>query len=265
MTARKCEHGKRKRYCKECGGSGICIHGKRKATCIECGGTSICPHGKLKARCKECHGSQICSHGKIKAQCIECGGTSICPHKKQKRYCKECGGSGICPHGKFKAQCKICSPNSNQFCHSCRLYLISKRTNYLCSYCSPTTNKRLKTKEMRLKNYLEKHYSVIYNKNCRLNDTCNIYYPDFLIECNSYFIVIECDEYAHNSYDYSCERIRENNITYNLGLPCVFVRYNPDKKGVPLKTKEIILRSTIDYYKNLNPSDIFNFTHYLFY
>ena len=26
----KCEHGKRKVYCEECGGSHICIHGKNK-------------------------------------------------------------------------------------------------------------------------------------------------------------------------------------------------------------------------------------------
>ena len=243
----KCEHGKIKATCKDCGGSAICIHGKRKERCKECIGSGICIHGKQKARCKNCHGSQICSHGKQKAQC------------------KECGGSQICSHGKRKERCKNCSPNSNNFCHGCRLYQVNKKTNYLCSYCSPITNKRLKTKEMKVKKFLEKYYNITYNKNCRLNDTCNIYYPDFLIECNSYFIVIECDEYAHNSYDYSCERIRENNITYNLGLPCVFIRYNPDKKGVPSKTKEIILKSTIDYYKNLNPSDIFNFTDYLFY
>ena len=32
----KCSHGKRKNYCKKCGGSQICQHGKCKSQCKEC-------------------------------------------------------------------------------------------------------------------------------------------------------------------------------------------------------------------------------------
>jgi len=70
--ANKCEHGKRKERCKECGGSEICEHGKRKERCKECGGSEICEHGKQKAQCKECRGSQICEHGKQKSSCKKC-------------------------------------------------------------------------------------------------------------------------------------------------------------------------------------------------
>lgn len=31
----KCEHGKQKDFCKECGGSQICEHGKQKYRCKE--------------------------------------------------------------------------------------------------------------------------------------------------------------------------------------------------------------------------------------
>ena len=41
-----CEHGREKRRCKECGGSGICEHGRRKSSCKECGGSAICEHGR---------------------------------------------------------------------------------------------------------------------------------------------------------------------------------------------------------------------------
>ena len=51
---KKCEHGKEKYHCKECGGSGICEHGKRKSDCKECGGSAFCEHGKQKSQCKEC-------------------------------------------------------------------------------------------------------------------------------------------------------------------------------------------------------------------
>jgi hypothetical protein len=104
----KCEHGKQKTHCKECGGSAFCEHNKFKQYCKECGGSSICEHGKRKTNCKECGGSSICEHGKIKAQCKECGGSAFCEHEKRKAICKDCNGSAFCEHGKYKAHCKKC-------------------------------------------------------------------------------------------------------------------------------------------------------------
>ena len=86
----KCEHGREKSSCIECGGSGICIHKKRKTQCKKCGGCSICIHNKQKSICKECGGSSICIHNKQKSKCIVCGGNQICIHDKQKSQCKEC-------------------------------------------------------------------------------------------------------------------------------------------------------------------------------
>jgi hypothetical protein len=108
VNCKKCEHGKKKSLCKECGGSGICEHGKRKDYCKDCGGSQICEHGKNKSSCKECDGSQICEHGKHKTYCKECGGSQICEHEKEKRHCKECGGSALCEHEKIKRFCKEC-------------------------------------------------------------------------------------------------------------------------------------------------------------
>ena len=127
----KCEHGKRKAQCIECGGTSICEHRKRRSTCKECGGTSICEHMKqkksckecgfgyvlckhlkTKAQCKECGGSAFCQHGKYKSHCRECGGSVFCQHGKEKNYCKECGGISICEHGKRKAQCIDCGGTS---------------------------------------------------------------------------------------------------------------------------------------------------------
>ena len=103
-----CEHGRRKAYCKECGGIGICEHGRQKRQCKECGGIGICEHGRQKAYCKECGGSGICEHGRQKAYCKECGGSGFCEHGRHKRQCKECGGSGFCEHGRRKTRCKQC-------------------------------------------------------------------------------------------------------------------------------------------------------------
>jgi hypothetical protein len=59
---------------------------------------------------------------------------------------------------------------------------------------------------------------------------------------------LEIDEHAHSSYDKDCERIRENNISIQLGLPTIFIRYNPDKKGVTLDEKLNTLKKTLDYF-----------------
>ena len=106
-----CKHDRRKRHCKECGGSQICEHGRQKSHCKECGGSAICEHGSQKFQCKKCCGSAFCEHGRRKSRCKECGGSGICEHGRQKSICKECGGSAICEHGREKSKCKECDPN----------------------------------------------------------------------------------------------------------------------------------------------------------
>merc|ERR1712166_1624078 len=88
----KCQHGRRRSQCKECGGSNICQHGRRRSQCKECGGSSICQHGRRRSVCKECGGGGICQHGRIRSECKECGGSSICQHRRQRSQCSECKG-----------------------------------------------------------------------------------------------------------------------------------------------------------------------------
>ena len=110
----KCEHGRQKQYCKECGGSQICEHGKRKSICKLCHGSQICEHGREKSACKQCGGGGICEHEKRKIVCKLCHGSAICEHGIEKSQCRKCGGSSFCEHDKRKSNCKICSGTS--FC-----------------------------------------------------------------------------------------------------------------------------------------------------
>lgn len=277
-----CYHNKIKNRCKECNGTSICEHNIEKYSCKKCKGVSICEHDKIRSKCKLCNGGSICEHEKERTICKECGGGSLCIHNKRKTicklchggsicihnitkaYCKDCKGSQICIHNKFKRFCIACSPNSIFFCKSCRLFRVNNRTNYLCSYCNTNKSKRQKTKEINVKNFLNNNnYTFKYNTKCNINNTCQTYYPDFLIDCNTFFIIIECDENSHKNYDKLCEKTRENNICYSLGLPCVFIRFNPDKKGIKTKTKYTILKSYIEYYKNKKYNN--NIVEYLFY
>ena len=49
-----CEHGRERKRCKECGGSGICEHNRERSRCKECGGGSICEHNRVRSVCKDC-------------------------------------------------------------------------------------------------------------------------------------------------------------------------------------------------------------------
>jgi hypothetical protein len=37
----KCEHGRQKYSCKDCGGAGICQHGRKRSTCKDCRVTGV--------------------------------------------------------------------------------------------------------------------------------------------------------------------------------------------------------------------------------
>ena len=54
MERNRCEHGRHRFRCKDCGGSQICQHQRTRSRCKECGGASICPHGRRRSDCKDC-------------------------------------------------------------------------------------------------------------------------------------------------------------------------------------------------------------------
>jgi len=139
-----CLHNRDKSKCKECGGSQICLHGRIKSTCKECGGSSICEHERRKSHCRDCKGSQICEHEKRKSRCKECKGSEICEHERRKSHCRDCKGSQICIHGRQKPTCKECRGNSicihgrqKPICKECRgskICLHEKRKEH-CKEC----------------------------------------------------------------------------------------------------------------------------------
>lgn len=59
-----------------------------------------------------------------------------------------------------------------------------------------------------------------------VDSSCNKRRPDFLIDAGTHFVVVECDEHQHRGS--ACETRRMFEIAQALGLPTVFVRYNPD-------------------------------------
>ncbi len=143
-------------------------------------------------------------------------------------------------------------------CSQCGLpfrYLKTFEGQDYCPYCNPNPSKRQKTKELRIKELFDKHnLDYIHDKACNMNSSCRRLRPDFLFDCGSYFVIVEVDENAHNGYPEKCEEARMNDIVLNLGLECVFIRYNPDNKNYTDKEKESHLLDKVIHHL-LNKSD----------
>ena len=230
-----CEHGRQRNNCKECGGASICEHGRQRNQCKECGGTGICEHSKRKDICKECGGAGICEHGRQRNSCIECGGTGICEHGRLKYYCKECGGTGICEHGQRKTRCKTCGGSSLCKSEWCEKNANNKYKGY-CMTCfvhlfpNEPTARNYKTKEKEIVDRITKEFpDFSWINDRRIQDGCSKRRPDLLLDMGSHILIVEIDEYRHETYECSCENKRLMEISRDLQhRPVVFIRFNPD-------------------------------------
>lgn len=59
-----------------------------------------------------------------------------------------------------------------------------------------------------------------------IDSTCSKKRPDFVIDANTHMAVIEVDENGH--VNYKCEENRMKELTQALGMPTIWIRYNPD-------------------------------------
>ena len=252
-----CEHGKRRNYCKECGGSQICEHGRQRSKCKECGGSDICKHGKYRSRCKECGGASMCEHERRRSDCKECGGAIFCPHGRERSKCKECGGSQICEHGKRRSRCKECvtvekMQESKIWCTVCCNKLIcSNRIRAgvtMCAECDATVPNRI---EVQLRPKLVEMVGfepsalddTLFGTDPKMCDVVKRRRPDFLWQSEQVVICVECDEKGgHGSLNYTpeCDGGWMTDMTVALTelhqkqfgkAPYIFfLRFNPDER-----------------------------------
>lgn len=89
---------------------------------------------------------------------------------------------------------------------------------------------------------------------------------DIKFDCNHYYLIIEVDEYKHRGANYKCDKQRMYDIIAKLGLPCIFIRYNPDDK----KSDKNILLDKVKKYLDIKETeqiwdDYGYYVEYLFY
>jgi len=181
--------------------------------------------------------------------------------------------------GTFPIYCELHHDKENhcnlieQKCIKCNLsYILDE--NDLCLYCSPIKKSEYLTKQRTIKDFLDLNTYKIDSYDKKLKDGCGKERPDFVFECAGYFLILEVDEYQHSHYNVECEHTRMINISQSLGMPTIFLRYNPDRftmknkvMDVPKKKRLEQLKEILDTYLHVDLNLLNNFCSvvYLFY
>ena len=184
-------------------------------------------------------------------------------------------------HGIFQQQ-PIYHLSGNQGCSKCNLCAscqLWRTWGKLCEYCQPKNKKKIyeKTKEYAVVKYLREKlpdYDFIHNKSvgaeCTKDEKENSnghLFPDIRFDCYFYHLIVEVDENKHRGVDYKCDVQRMYNIIAKLGLPCIFIRYNPDSQS---SNKYLLLKKIEEYLElDIEEDDIWDDygfkVEYLFY
>lgn len=100
---------------------------------------------------------------------------------------------------------------------------------------------------------MEKHK----NSKLKFQYKDNLYnlFPDIRFDCDYYQLIVEVDEHKHRGVDYSCDERRMYDIIAKLGMPCIFIRYNPDSKQ---SDKNILLNKVKEYLELDDNIEVFN-------
>lgn len=102
-----------------------------------------------------------------------------------------------------------------------------------CSRCSNYLKKKLYCRKQRLvKSWLDTEPDFpMYKSYDRQIDggACGKERPDFMWETPSHCVILEVDEFQHKNTPCECEQVRMANVTSSLGMPCLWIRFNPDE------------------------------------
>jgi hypothetical protein len=100
----------------------------------------------------------------------------------------------------------------------------------MCQDCRDFSNPVIRhSKELRIKAILEANNIPIAMHDKIPQYACSKKRPDFTIDCNYFFLILEVDENQHQSYACDCEVSRMIQLHQDFGgTPIIFIRYNPD-------------------------------------
>lgn len=118
---------------------------------------------------------------------------------------------------------------SESNCIICDQVLFIKSDTKMCNICAKVDITKIRhEKELKIKTLLEEE-EIDFIHDRTSDPGCHKHRPDFLIDCETHYIVIEVDENQHSSYADECEIARMVNIQQGFGgMRVLFIRFNPD-------------------------------------
>lgn len=98
----------------------------------------------------------------------------------------------------------------------------------LCSDCNPEATKIRKLKEDAVAAKLEAAGIKVTSRDKQAYGMTRTLRarPDFVIDCGTHLVIVECDEHGHRPY--KCEVSRMINVTEEFRRPASWIRFNPD-------------------------------------
>jgi len=176
-----------------------------------------------------------------------------------KRKCEECKEFAIYGMDSIPKFCEAhkSDQHMNLVHHDCVVCGVLEITDAegKCSRCSEYMKKRLYCRKQRLvkawidASDLQKYES--YDKQLD-GGSCGKERPDFMWDAVTHKVILEVDEDQHKDRPCECEQTRMANLTNSIGMPCVWIRFNPDAyKGQGKVTdairKDILIRTLKEY------------------
>ena len=211
-------------------------------------------HGGGK-RCVEpgCKKSAVGKTDKCKAhgggkRCVEPGCKKSARDKTDK--CVEHGGGARCPNCITWPDSRSGSKDYDGYCATCfkQVFPDDKRSKVVYTH----------TKEIRVRNAINERYAgfihdkPLYTGQCDCTMRRRIDHRKLI---GATLLCVETDEFAHKGYDPKDEEIRYDDLYMIHSGKWVFIRFNPDGKGVDMEDKLIRLLEEIDVQINRIEND----------
>jgi len=172
--------------------------------------------------------------------CRFCAGvvTPICSDAEcdrkafNKGLCQVCVGYNRCPLCKDWPDSRGGSKNFDGNCARCfkRAYPNDPRSRYIPTH----------VKELMVQNEINKHFAGFVHNKCLRTSHCDCSMQrriDHYMFFEGTLLGVETDEFCHIRYDPEDEKNRYNDIFMKYGGQMIFIRFNPDLKGVSMQRK----------------------------
>jgi len=210
-------------------------------------GTDFCvKHGGGK-RCKQ-DGCDKSAAGKTD-YCKSHGGGKRCKYhegcsksaRNKSDFCVEHGGGDRCPNCIEWIDSRVGWSKYDGYCATCFkvLFPLDERSKIVYKH----------TKEIIVRNEINKnfegfiHDKPLYTHNCDCTHRRRIDHRKLI---GNTILAIETDEFAHSGYDPLDEEIRYDDLYMIHSGKWVFIRFNPDGKGVDMEDKLKVLVTEIN-------------------